>query len=56
MSAASGLDAALAKMRSEGLPDIALDTFAHYYRLLESGERGLLPVGQQPADPSATSA
>src|SRR5436305_84385 len=46
MSAASGLDAALAKMRSEGLPDIALDTFAHYYRLLESGERGLLPESE----------
>src|SRR5436190_8271208 len=33
-------------MRDAGLPDIALDTFTHYWRLLESGERGLLPESE----------
>ena len=30
-------------MRREGLPDAAVDTFAHYYRLLAEGEKGMLP-------------
>src|SRR5581483_3021216 len=36
------LEACLEKMRGEGLPEIALDTFAHYYRQLEAGETGLI--------------
>jgi UTP--glucose-1-phosphate uridylyltransferase len=38
-----GLAASVEKMRREGLQQIAIDTFAHYYELLASGERGLLP-------------
>ena len=30
-------------MRDEGLPDVAIDTFAHYYERLRSGETGMLP-------------
>ena len=30
-------------MRSEGLDDTAVETFAHYYRLLEHGETGMIP-------------
>jgi UTP--glucose-1-phosphate uridylyltransferase len=41
--ATDGLAASVEKMRGEGLPQIAIDTFEHYYRLLASGERGLLP-------------
>jgi UTP--glucose-1-phosphate uridylyltransferase len=29
-------------MRAEGLPEVAIETFAHYYRLLEAGETGLI--------------
>jgi UTP--glucose-1-phosphate uridylyltransferase len=31
------------KMRSEGLPDIAIDTFARYEERLRGGEQGLVP-------------
>jgi UTP--glucose-1-phosphate uridylyltransferase len=50
-----GLRAAEEKMRSEGVADVAIDTFATYWRRLESGEQGLLgdgdiePVGDLPA-------
>ena len=40
---AEGLRASEEKMRAEGLPEVAIDTFAHYYRQLEAGETGLLP-------------
>jgi UTP--glucose-1-phosphate uridylyltransferase len=40
---ADGLQAAVEKMRREGLPDAAVDTFRHYYELLVSGETGILP-------------
>ncbi len=30
-------------MRDEGVDDVAIDTFAHYYRLLEHGETGMIP-------------
>jgi len=33
-------------MRQEGLPEIAIDTFAHYEERLRSGEQGLLPEAQ----------
>ncbi len=39
----AGLRACTEKMRDAGLPDVAIDTFAHYYRQLEAGETGLIP-------------
>jgi len=38
----SGLDAALEKMRAEGLGDAAVETFARQYRRLRDGETGTL--------------
>jgi UTP--glucose-1-phosphate uridylyltransferase len=38
-----GLQASVEKMRREGLPDAAIDTFSHYYEQLASGETGMLP-------------
>lgn len=38
-----GLDLARAKMRDAGVDEVAVDTFAHYYRLLEHGETGMIP-------------
>ena len=37
-----GLDIAREKMRQAGVDEIAIDTFAHYYRLLEHGETGMI--------------
>jgi UTP--glucose-1-phosphate uridylyltransferase len=34
------------KMRREGLPQIAIDTFAHYERLLREGHQGTLPEAE----------
>jgi UTP--glucose-1-phosphate uridylyltransferase len=34
---------AVEKMRREGLPEIAIETFAHYERLLREGDPGLIP-------------
>jgi UTP--glucose-1-phosphate uridylyltransferase len=39
----TGLDRARAKMEDAGVDPVAIDTFAHYYRLLERGETGLIP-------------
>ncbi len=39
----AGLQRAREKMREAGLDDTAVDTFAHYYRLLEHGETGMIP-------------
>ena len=39
----NGLEIARSKMRDEGVDDVAIDTFAHYYRLLEHGETGMIP-------------
>ena len=36
------LDAALDKMRSDGVADVAVKTFAHYYERLRDGETGVL--------------
>ncbi len=60
------MSAATDKMRREGLPEIAIDTFAHYEERLRQGEQGTLPeselepltdvpdAGELPAaDPSA---
>jgi UTP--glucose-1-phosphate uridylyltransferase len=38
-----GLEAARAKMQDAGVDPVAIDTFAHYYRLLEHGETGMIP-------------
>ena len=37
------LDAAVEKMRAEGVADAAIDTFRHYYEQLSEGETGDLP-------------
>src|SRR5262245_49010135 len=33
-------------MRAEGLSQLAIDTFSHYYRLLSEGEQGTLPEAE----------
>jgi len=38
--------AATEKMKQEGLPEIAIDTFAHYEDLLREGEQGTLPESE----------
>jgi UTP--glucose-1-phosphate uridylyltransferase len=38
-----GLNKSIEKMRGEGLPDVAIDTFKHYYERLQEGETGMLP-------------
>jgi UTP--glucose-1-phosphate uridylyltransferase len=40
---ARGLELARDKMRQAGVDEVAIDTFAHYYRLLEHGETGMIP-------------
>src|SRR3954454_16852026 len=48
---ADGLDESVEKMRAEGLSDLAIDTFADYYRRLEAGEQGMLPEDElEPVD------
>jgi UTP--glucose-1-phosphate uridylyltransferase len=45
-----------ARMRAEGLPELAIDTFAHYYGELVSGATGLVPeasIAPIPALPDA---
>src|SRR4051794_26048620 len=39
---AEGLNACVEKMRDEGIAEVAIDTFRHYYEQLESGETGLV--------------
>src|SRR4051812_41471652 len=43
---ADGLAESVEKMRREGLPDVAIETFEHYYRQLAAGERGSLPESE----------
>ncbi len=38
-----GLRAARDKMTAEGVDPVAIDVFEHYYRLVESGETGMVP-------------
>jgi UTP--glucose-1-phosphate uridylyltransferase len=38
-----GLNAARDKMIEAGVDETAIETFAHYYRLLEAGETGMIP-------------
>ena len=40
------MSAATDKMRREGLPEIAIDTFAHYEELLGQGDQGTLPEAE----------
>jgi UTP--glucose-1-phosphate uridylyltransferase len=40
------VSAAVEKMRREGLPEIAIETFAHYERRLREGETGTLPESE----------
>jgi UTP--glucose-1-phosphate uridylyltransferase len=40
------VSAAVEKMRREGLPEIAIDTLAHYERRLREGEQGMLPESE----------
>jgi UTP--glucose-1-phosphate uridylyltransferase len=42
-SPANHFDLFAARMRAEGLPDVAIATFAHYYDQLLSGETGMVP-------------
>ena len=47
----SGLEEATAKMRADGAPDVAVETFAHYYERLAAGELGTLPESEiEPVD------
>lgn len=39
----NGLEMARAKMADAGVDPVAIETFAHYYRLLEHGETGMIP-------------
>ncbi len=39
----SGLNRARKKMAAAGVDEVAIETFAHYYRLLEHGETGMIP-------------
>jgi UTP--glucose-1-phosphate uridylyltransferase len=49
-----GLEEAIEKMRADGAAEVAVDTFAHYYRQLAAGETGALaesdiePAGEVP--------
>src|ERR1051325_1397062 len=40
---AEGLKKSVEKMEAEGIAEVAIDTFRHYYEQLESGETGMLP-------------
>jgi len=40
------LEAALEKMRADGVADVAVRTFAHYYERLRAGEEGRLPESE----------
>ncbi len=46
LTAVDGLQASVEKMRREGLPDAAIDTFCHYYQQLADGETGMLPESE----------
>jgi UTP--glucose-1-phosphate uridylyltransferase len=41
-----GLEASVEKMRREGLPDAAIETFRHYYEQLAEGETGMIPESE----------
>jgi UTP--glucose-1-phosphate uridylyltransferase len=41
-----GLEASIEKMRREGIPDAAIETFKHYYEQLAEGETGMIPESE----------
>jgi UTP--glucose-1-phosphate uridylyltransferase len=41
-----GLEASVEKMRREGIPDAAIETFKHYYEQLAEGETGMIPESE----------
>jgi UTP--glucose-1-phosphate uridylyltransferase len=46
-----GLRQSVERMRSEGVGAAAIESFRHYYRLLEAGESGMLPEAEiEPVD------
>jgi UTP--glucose-1-phosphate uridylyltransferase len=46
-----GLQQARAKMERAGVDPVAIEVFAHYYRLVESGETGMIPESSiEPVD------
>jgi UTP--glucose-1-phosphate uridylyltransferase len=46
-----GLAASVEKMRADGVPDVAVRTFAHYYEKLAAGEQGVVPESEiEPVD------
>src|SRR4051794_26967963 len=46
-----GLTQSVEKMRAEGVADLAIRNFEHYYRLLSGGEKGMLPESEiEPVD------
>ncbi len=53
-----GLEQARAKMRDAEVDPVAIDVFEHYYRLVESGETGMIPESTiEPVDiPALTAA
>src|SRR3954452_14803695 len=52
----SGLNKARDKMAAAGVDEVAIETFAHYYRLLEHGETGMIPESSiEPVDMEALS-
>src|SRR3954468_8205992 len=47
----SGLERSVEKMRADGVADLAIRNFEHYYRLLEEGDAGVLPESEiEPVD------
>src|SRR3954451_15448654 len=47
----SGLNKARDKMAAAGVDEVAIETFAHYFRLLEHGETGMIPASTiEPVD------
>jgi UTP--glucose-1-phosphate uridylyltransferase len=49
-----GLQQARDKMAAEGVDPVAIEVFAHYYRLVESGETGMVPESSiEPLDMQA---
>jgi UTP--glucose-1-phosphate uridylyltransferase len=46
VTASEGLEKSVEKMRADGVADLAIRNFEHYYRLLEAGEAGTLPESE----------
>ncbi|MEA2437983.1 MAG: UTP--glucose-phosphate uridylyltransferase [Thermoleophilaceae bacterium] len=42
----SGLEKSVEKMRANGVADLAIRNFEHYYRLLQEGDAGVLPESE----------